>query len=286
MAVSESDHASISGLVSANPATLPTGSKPRVLKIATWNINSLTVRLTHVLDWLKREGPDILALQETKLVDERFPAMAFVEQGYHSIFSGQKTYNGVAILGRCPPVTWNTGMPGFTDPQKRVIIGEYSGIQILNLYVPNGSEVGSDKYAYKLNWLDRLSAHIDELQRDQKPLILLGDFNIAPEDIDVHDPKEWEGQVLVSAPERAAFARLLAHGLADCYRLHNQQPGGFSWWDYRAGSFRRNRGLRIDHILASQRLASRCISCIIDAEPRALERPSDHAPVVAVFNLE
>lgn len=255
-----------------------------MLKIGTWNVNSLTVRLAHVLDWLRGERPDILALQETKLVDERFPTMAFVEQGYHAIFSGQKTYNGVAILSRQPPVKWNTGIPGFMDLQKRVILGEYSGIQILNLYVPNGSEVGSDKYAYKLDWLDHLSAYIDELQRDEKPLILLGDFNIAPEDIDVHDPKEWEGQVLVSAPERTAFARLQGQGLSDCYRLHNQQAGGFSWWDYRAGSFRRNRGLRIDHILASQHLASRCISCTIDAAPRGGERPSDHAPVVATFN--
>ncbi len=261
-------------------------SQHRVLKIGTWNVNSLTVRLTQVIDWLKQEGPDILALQETKLVDERFPTMAFVEQGYHAIFSGQKTYNGVAILSRQPPVKWDTGMPGFTDPQKRVILGEFSGIQILNLYVPNGSEVSSDKYAYKLDWLSRLNTYIDELHGHEKPLVLLGDLNIAPEDIDVHDPKAWEGQVLVSAPERAAFAQLLGRGMADCYRLHNQQPGGFSWWDYRAGSFPRNRGLRIDHILASQNLASRCISCTIDTSPRRSERPSDHAPVIATFNLE
>ena len=257
-----------------------------MLKIATWNVNSLKLRLPHVQDWLAQEQPDILALQETKLIDENFPAASFHAMGYNPIYSGQKTYNGVAIISREAATAWNAGIPGYSDPQRRVLRAEIAGIHILNVYVPNGSEVGSDKYNYKIEWLGQLFSYIRELRKDDKPLILLGDFNIAPEDIDVHDPAEWDGKVLVSDPERAEFRRLLALGLSDCYRLFDQEPNGFSWWDYRAGGFRRNRGLRIDHILASTSLAASCVACTIDKRPRTLERPSDHTPVIAVFNQE
>ena len=257
-----------------------------MLKIATWNVNSLKIRLLHVQDWLEQEQPDILALQETKLTDENFPIASFHAMGYNAIFSGQKTYNGVAIISREAATAWNAGIPGYSDPQQRVLRADIAGIHILNVYVPNGSEVGSDKYKYKIDWFVQLYSYLQKLRKDDKPLILLGDFNIAPEDIDVHDPAEWAGKVLVSDPERAEFRRLLALGLSDCYRLFDQEPNGFSWWDYRAGGFRRNRGLRIDHILASTSLAASCVACTIDKRPRTLERPSDHTPVIAVFNQE
>lgn len=256
-----------------------------MFRIATWNVNSLRVRLPHILQWIEKETPDVLALQETKIIDDDFPVDVFHELGYQVIYSGQKTFNGVAIICKLTPVNIITSIPNFDDPQKRVLCAEINNLTVLNLYVPNGSEVGSDKYNYKLKWLTHLHSFVQDLLSNNNNLIILGDFNIAPEDQDVHDPAAWEGNVLVSEPERDEFRKLLAAGFSDCFRLFKQEEKSYSWWDYRAAAFRRNRGLRIDHILASQPLASRCLNCRIDKEPRALERPSDHVPVIAEFDI-
>ncbi len=256
------------------------------MKIATWNVNSLNVRLPQVLDWLRDRQPDILAVQETKLPDPDFPILDIANVGYQAVFAGQKTYNGVAILSRLPASEIVTDLPGLDDPQRRVLGATVGKVRVLNLYVPNGQTVGSDKYAYKLAWLDKLAAWLEtELSRHTR-LVALGDFNIAPEDRDVHDPAAWAGHVLCSEPERAAFRRLLDLGLQDTFRLFEQAEPSFSWWDYRAAAFRRNLGLRIDHILASPALATTCTACQVDQAPRRLERPSDHAPVIAEFNLD
>jgi len=253
------------------------------MKIATWNVNSLRVRLPHVLDWLATEQPDLLAVQETKTVDKDFPAEALETAGYHAVFSGQKTYNGVAILSKGPVEAVLTDPPNLDDPQRRILAATYQGVRVIDLYVPNGSEVGSDKYAYKLDWLGKLREFIrDELTRNPK-LVVLGDFNIAPEDRDVHDPEAWRDKILCSGPERQAFSDWLGLGLADAFRLFEQEEASFSWWDYRAAGFRRNLGLRIDHILLSAALKETCRACWVDKAPRKLERPSDHAPVVAEF---
>lgn len=257
-----------------------------MFKIATWNVNSLSVRQTHVLDWLAAHQPDVLALQETKLVDEKFPREVCQAAGYHAVFAGQKTYNGVALLSRLPAQDVVTDLPGPSDPQRRVLGARFGEVYVLNLYVPNGESVESEKYQYKLAWLARLNGYLQELTSRYPRRVVVGDFNIAPEPRDVHDPAEWEGQVLFSEPERAAFREMLAGGLCDTFRLFEQDDKAFSWWDYRMASFRRNRGLRIDHILASRELCERCRSCRIDKAPRALERPSDHAPVVAEFELD
>lgn len=253
------------------------------MKIATWNVNSLRVRLPHVLDWLKTVQPDVLALQETKLKDEDFPLDDFRAAGYHAVFSGQPTYNGVAILSRPPLSVDATGIPGFDDPQRRVLGAVVDDVYVLDLYVPNGQSVDSDKYLYKLAWLDRLAHWLKQLHKRHAKLVVLGDFNIAPEDRDVHDPEEWRGQVLFSEPEKNALDKLLKTGLADTFRLFDQPEKSFTWWDYRAAAFRRNRGLRIDLILASKALADNCIAAAIDVEPRKWERPSDHTPVIAEF---
>ena len=254
------------------------------IKIATWNVNSLNVRLPQVLGWLRDQQPDILALQETKLTDSDFPTLDIANAGYHAVFAGQKTYNGVAILSRLPAGEIVTNLPGLDDPQRRVLGATVGAIRVLNLYVPNGQAVGSDKYTYKLAWLAKLTDWLrDELARYPQ-LVALGDFNIAPEDRDVHDPTAWAGQVLCSEPERAAFRRLLDLGLQDAFRLFQQEEQSFSWWDYRAAAFRRNMGLRIDHMLVSPALAAVCTACQVDKAPRRLERPSDHAPVMAEFN--
>ena len=257
-----------------------------MLKIATWNVNSLNVRLPQVLDWLRDRQPDILALQETKLTDPDFPTLDIAEAGYQSTFAGQKTYNGVAILSRLPAGEIVTDIPGTTDPQRRVLGATIGDVRVLNLYVPNGQAVGSDKFAYKLAWLDRLAAWLETQLARHPRLVVLGDFNIAPDDRDVHDPEAWAGQVLCSEPERAAFRRLLDLGLTDTFRLFPQEDQAFSWWDYRAAAFRRNLGLRIDHILASPALAAACTACRVDKAPRSWDRPSDHAPVVAEFAID
>ncbi|MGD9945672.1 MAG: exodeoxyribonuclease III [Burkholderiaceae bacterium] len=253
------------------------------MRIATWNINSLKVRLPHVLDWLQNEPVDVLCLQETKLRDENFPHVALMEAGYDVVFSGQPTYNGVALLTRRDtvgtPVAVQSGNPLFDDEQKRLITAEVNGLRVVCAYFPNGQSVGSDKYAYKLRWIDALRDWL--AQPCSTPTVLLGDFNIAPEDRDVHDPAAWEGQVLCSPPERERFAELLALGFVDAFRLFEQPPKTFSWWDYRQLAFRRNAGLRIDHILVPEALAGRVRECHIDRAPRKREQPSDHAPVLA-----
>jgi exodeoxyribonuclease-3 len=255
------------------------------MRIATWNVNSLRVRLPHLRDWLAANPLDVLALQETKLPDEEFPRTEFDALGLHAVFSGQRTYNGVALLSRQPAEDVAAGIPGFADEQKRVLTATYGSVRVVNVYVPNGQTVGSDKYAYKLRWLDALRGYLaDELSRHRQ-LVVLGDYNIAPEDRDVHDPKGWEGSVLVSPPERAALQSLLKLGLADCFRRFEQPEKSFSWWDYRMMAFRRNAGLRIDMILASTEMAEKCAACHIDKAPRRLERPSDHAPVTAAFDI-
>jgi exodeoxyribonuclease-3 len=255
-------------------------------KIATWNVNSLKVRLPQVLDWLAQNQPDVLALQETKLIDADFPTLDIANAGYQSAFAGQKTYNGVAILSRLPVCDIITDLPGMDDPQRRVLGATIGDLRVLNLYVPNGQSVGSDKYAYKLAWLEKLAFCLKTELARYPQLIVLGDFNIAPEDRDVHDPVAWTGQVLCSERERTAFQRLLESGLQDAFRLFPQEDHSFSWWDYRAAAFRRNLGLRIDHILISPALAMHCTACWVDKAPRRLERPSDHTPVVAGFNLD
>lgn len=254
------------------------------MKIASWNVNSLRVRLPQVMDWLTLEQPDILGLQETKTTDSDFPAAEFENLGYRAIFSGQKTYNGVAIVSKTPNGECLTDPPNLDDPQRRILVASYGDLRIINLYVPNGSEVGSEKYDYKLDWLHRITAFLgDELAR-YPDLVVLGDFNIAPDDRDVYDPAAWHEKILCSTPEREAFQRLLRLGLADAFRLFEQPAGSYSWWDYRAAGFRRNMGLRIDHLLVSSAMQSRCLSCRIDVTPRKLERPSDHAPIVAEFD--
>lgn len=253
------------------------------MKIATWNVNSLSVRLPQVLDWLHGESPDYLALQETKVPDEKFPVAEIERAGYHVTYSGQRTYNGVAIISRQPAAKMAMEIPGFPDPQRRVLAATYGDLRVINLYVPNGESVESDKYRYKLDWLDKLALWLrDQLGRYPR-LVVLGDFNIAPEPRDVHDPKRWEGSVLCSEPERAAFQRLLDLGLQDTFRLFEQPDKSFSWWDYRMQAFRRNHGLRIDHILASPALCGTCAASHIDKGPRNHERPSDHAPVISEF---
>jgi len=255
------------------------------MKIATWNINSLTVRLPQVLAWLAAEQPDLLAVQETKLLDEKFPCAEIEAAGYQAIYVGQKTYNGVAIFSRQPAQDVLIGIPGFEDTQRRVLSASYGDVRLINLYVPNGESPESDKFRYKLNWLEKLHDWLTlEIVKYPK-MVVVGDFNIAPEPRDVHDPVRWEGHVLFSAPERAAFKKLLALGLSDTFRLFEQPEKIFSWWDYRMLGFRRNHGLRIDHILANQSASQACRRCRVDKGPRAHERPSDHAPVVAEFDF-
>ncbi|HTE14857.1 MAG TPA: exodeoxyribonuclease III [Burkholderiales bacterium] len=251
------------------------------MRIATWNVNSLKVRLPHVVDWLAKHQPDVLCLQETKTEDAKFPLEPIAQTGYQVVFSGQKTYNGVALLSRNAPTEVVAGIPGFADEQKRVLAATYGDTRVICTYIPNGESVESDKYQYKLRWLTALTEWLrTELQKYPR-LALLGDYNIAPEDRDVWDPKVWEGKVLCSAPEREALAKLIALGMKDSFRLFDQPERSFTWWDYRMNAFRRKFGLRIDHILLSNALAVDCTACTIDIEPRKLERPSDHTPVFA-----
>ncbi|GIX34902.1 MAG: exodeoxyribonuclease III [Lysobacteraceae bacterium] len=249
------------------------------MRIASWNVNSLNVRLPHLEKWLRRHEPDIVGLQETKLEDARFPDDDLLRLGYRSVFAGQKTYNGVALLAREAPRDVQIGIPGFDDAQRRVIAATIGTLRVVNLYVVNGKEVGDPKYAYKLRWLDAVRAWLaDEIVRHPR-MVVLGDFNIAPEDRDVHDPEAWRERILCSSAERAALGRLLELGLFDSFRQHHAESGRFSWWDYRAAAFRRNRGLRIDLVLLGEALRAACLAADIDPEPRGWERPSDHAPV-------
>jgi exodeoxyribonuclease-3 len=254
------------------------------LTVATWNVNSLKVRLPHLLDWLAQHATDVVCLQETKLTDDRFPVEELKAAGYLSVFAGQKTYNGVAVLvreaGTAAPTEVQVNLPNFADEQKRLIAVTLDGLRIVNGYFPNGQAVGSEKFGYKLQWLDALTDWLrGELARHEQ-VLLAGDFNIAPEPRDVHDPALWEGQVLFSEPERAAFRALLGLGLADSFRLFAQPERSYTWWDYRNLAFRRKMGLRIDHILLSAPLAARCAASRIDRNERKGEKPSDHAPVL------
>ena len=249
------------------------------MKIASWNVNSLNVRLPHLLHWLAEAKPDVVALQETKLEDHKFPEDALLEAGYRSVFAGQKTYNGVAILARQAISDVQAGIPGFDDPQKRAIAATVGDIRIVDLYVVNGEAVGSEKFAYKLRWLDAVREWLRAELAAHPKLVVLGDFNIAPDARDVHDPAVWnDDHILTSTAEREALQRLLALGLYDGFRLHNDEGGIFSWWDYRAAGFRRNLGLRIDLTLVSDALKAQAVAAGIDREPRTWERPSDHAP--------
>ena len=251
------------------------------MRIASWNVNSLKVRLPQVLDWLTRHQPDALCLQELKLEDASFPQAEIKAAGYFAAYFGQKTYNGVAILSRKPPANIECGITGLDDPQRRVVSADVDGVRLVCAYVPNGQSLASDKYRYKLGWLAAFSTWLEQELAQHARLAVLGDYNIAPEDRDVHDPKAWEGQVLVSPAERDGFRRLIGLGLTDSFRLFEQPEKSYTWWDYRMNGFKRNLGLRIDHILLSPGLAANCASCAIDLEPRRHERPSDHAPVVA-----
>lgn len=250
------------------------------MKIASWNVNSLNVRLPHLERWLGEFVPDVVGLQETKLEDVRFPAEVLDGLGYSNVFHGQKTYNGVAILARGREISdVQMGIPGFEDDQKRVIAATVDGVRIVNLYVVNGQAVGSDKYAYKLRWLEAVHGWIASELQAHPEMVVMGDFNIAPDDRDVHDPEVWnENHILTSTPERSALQGLLDLGLHDAFRLHTEEGGIFSWWDYRQAAFRRGLGLRIDLTLVSEALKDRAVASGIDRETRTWERPSDHAP--------
>jgi exodeoxyribonuclease-3 len=255
------------------------------MKIATWNVNSMKVRLPQVLEWLGANSPDVLVLQEIKQISEAFPADALAEAGYASLANGQKTYNGVAVISRTAPTDPVTEIPGFDDPQRRVLATTIDDVRVVNLYVPNGQSVGSEKYEYKLGWLAALREFLKEEMARHERLVVLGDFNIAPADEDVYDAEKWGEGILCSPMERKALAALLDLGLSDVFRKFDQPEKTFSWWDYRAAGFRRNAGLRIDLILASETMSQYCSASYVDKEPRAWERPSDHAPVVAEFQL-
>ncbi|MFY9556965.1 MAG: exodeoxyribonuclease III [Blastocatellia bacterium] len=252
------------------------------MKIATWNVNSVLARLPQVVQWLEAANPDVLCMQETKCVDERFPADEFSRLGYRSESFGQAAYNGVAILSRDKLEDVRRGLPDDEEgAQSRLLAATISGIRLVNVYVPNGQAVGAEKYYFKLEWLRRLRAYLDSGCNQDGKVLLCGDFNIAPEDRDVHSPELWRGRILFSEPEKEALEYVKQWGFVDAFRMHNQQDQQFSWWDYRAGAFRRNLGLRIDHMWMTQRLADECTSVIIDRTTRRWEKPSDHAPVVA-----
>jgi exodeoxyribonuclease III len=263
------------------------------MQVATWNVNSVRTRLAHVVDWLQARPVDVLCLQETKVVDELFPGDAFRDLAYHPYIYGQKTYNGVALLSRQPLEEVRLGFAGVLDPaevgdlddQKRVIMGVLEGVCIVNLYVPNGSSIGSDKYAYKLRWLALLKQYLAALLTQYERVNVCGDFNIALEDIDIYDPKGKETHIMSSPVEREALQSVLSLGFKDAFRKFTQEGGHYSWWDYRAASFRRNHGWRIDHHYLSPALYDQAQSCTIDVEPRKQEQPSDHTPVIVEYSL-
>jgi exodeoxyribonuclease-3 len=255
------------------------------VKITTWNVNSLRVRLPQLLDWLAANPVDAIGIQETKLTNADFPGDAIAATGYQWVHNGQKTYNGVALLSRQPLKDVSRDIPGFTDEQKRVIAATVGDVRVINVYVPNGQAVGSEKYDYKLRWLAALQSYLEAELAAHPLLAVTGDFNIAPADEDVHDPEAWKDQILCSAAERGAFQALLGTGLKDSFRLMPQPAGSFTWWDYRQAGFRRNLGLRIDHVLASNALAGKFESSVIDVAPRRNDRPSDHTPLTSFFSL-
>jgi len=250
------------------------------LKLATWNVNSLSVRLPQLLAWLAEHPVDAIVLQETKLTDDKFPHAEIEAAGYRAQWFGQRTYNGVALLSRGESVEVVRNIPGFDDEQARVIAASTGGLRVIGAYFPNGQAPDSDKFSYKMRWLDALRAWVAQELAAHPQLVLMGDFNIAPEDRDVYDPVAWAGQIHCTPEEREHFRRLVALGLHDAFRLFEQPPTSWSWWDYRNLAFRKNQGLRIDHILVSEALKARVSACSIDKAPRKNERPSDHAPVV------
>ena len=256
------------------------------MKLASWNVNSLKVRLEQVLNWLESNNVDVLALQETKLTDDTFPREAFYELGYTAIYSGQKTYNGVAIISKLPiQQEYITDLSNYADPQRRILAATIDNLRLINLYVPNGASVDSDKYIYKLTWLSHIIDFIQHELKHYPHVAVVGDFNIAPSDNDVHDPILWQGSVLVSDKERQAFEQILSLGLIDSFRSQHPDAKDFSWWDYRAASFRRNHGLRIDHILLNEKLFAQCRDSYIDIIPRKTERPSDHTPILVEIDI-
>lgn len=254
------------------------------LKIASWNTNSITIRLPHVIDVMNQYNLDILGIQETKTADSNFPIDALHQAGFHVLFNGQKSYNGTAYISKSPLTNPKHQLPAMqTDYQRRFLQAEYQDLTIINCYVPNGKAVGDEKYLYKLKWLDALTTHLEQLIQQGKQVVLMGDFNIAPDDRDVYDAQEWRDKILCSPPERQRLEKIKALGFSDTFRLFNDQAEQFSWWDYREGGFQRNRGHRIDLILSSEKLTPRCQSSIIEKAPRTWERPSDHTPVIAEF---
>src|SRR5438874_101601 len=258
------------------------------MKIATWNVNSILARLPHVMRWLEAEQPDVLCVQETKCTDDKFPSLELKTIGYDCVIFGQQSYNGVAVISKGGCAIEQIVQRGYPndDPaaQSRLLSLEIGGIHIVNVYIPNGQMVGSEKYQFKLEWLKRLRGFLDAGYDQNTPVLLCGDFNVAPEERDVHDPRLWQNRILFSEPERAALQHIKDWGFTDTFRLHTEAEGQYSWWDYRAGGFRRNLGLRIDHIWVSPPLAAKSTNIWIDKEPRGWERPSDHAPVVATFD--
>ncbi len=254
------------------------------MKFATWNVNSLAVRLPQLLDWLSANPVDAIVLQETKLTDDKFPQQALQDAGYQVQWFGQKTYNGVALISREPAESVVKNIIGYADEQARVIAGTVGGIRVIGAYFPNGQAPDSDKFTYKMAWLDGLRAWVMDELKQHPQLVLMGDFNIAPEDRDVYDPVAWAGQIHCTPQERAHFQALLDLGLVDAFRLFEQPPKSWSWWDYRNLAFRKNQGLRIDHILVSEALRPKVTACVIDKLPRKNERPSDHAPVIVTLD--
>lgn len=255
------------------------------MKIASWNVNSLKVRLPQLTEWAAEARPDVIALQETKLEDAKFPVDELAAAGYRAVYSGQKTYNGVAILAREEPTDVVTDIPNLDDPQRRILAATVGGVRVVDLYVVNGKAVGDEKYAYKLDWLAKVRNFLEEEMKRHPRLVVLGDFNIAPDDRDVYDPVAWGEDVLCSPPERAALKAITELGLHDSFRLFEQEGGHFSWWDYRQAAFRRNMGLRIDLILISDALKSAAQAAAIDRTPRRWERPSDHTPVTLDLDI-
>lgn len=253
------------------------------MRIGTWNVNSLRVRLPHLIDWLATDPVDVLGIQEIKCLDEQVPREALEAMGWHVLTNGQKTYNGVALLSRTPMQDVVRDIPGFEDEQKRVIAATVDGVRVICVYVVNGQALGSEKYAYKLRWLAALRDYVAQEAQRHPRLSVVGDYNIAPAPEDTHDPAVWEGNILCSEPEREQFRALLALGLDDCGARCRAAESRFTWWDYRQAAFRRDLGLRIDHVLASAPLAARLTACRVHLEPRRLDKPSDHAPVVAHF---
>ena len=258
------------------------------MKIASWNVNSLRVRVEHVSDWLSTNSPDLLCLQELKMTDEEFPLAHFESLGYHCAFTGQKTYNGVAIISSKPLHNVVINLPDYEDPMRRYIAADVElcdgeTMRIVNVYCPNGQALDSDKFVYKREWFTKLKDAMRNHLNEQENTVLVGDFNITPGDIDCHDPKRWRGKIHCSDIERLMLQNMMNEGLYDTYRQFHSEGEKFSWWDYRGAGYRANEGLRIDLILSSAAMLDRAKECTIDEAPRKLERPSDHTPVVAVF---